>query len=75
MSKNMTKISLLIDNEYIESFMQTIPKDKVIVIEEDFQENKQKLQTVLQEYKNGEKNFVSYYESMKDVNNWLTQRQ
>lgn len=74
MSKNMTKITLLIKDDYIDSFMQELPRDKVIVIEEDFNENIEKLTNVVNEYNNDSGKFISYYDSMKNIKNWLEQR-
>jgi len=74
MSKNMTKITLLIKDDYIDSFMQELPRDKVIVIEEDFNENIEKLTNVVNEYNNDSGKFISYYDSMKNIKSWLEQR-
>jgi hypothetical protein len=63
-SKNTTIIHLLIDNAYIEEFMQKLPKDKVIVIEEDFKQNKKLYENSLKEYLDDDKKFTTYYESM-----------
>jgi len=70
----MTKITLLIKDDYIDSFMQELPRDKVIVIEEDFNENIEKLTNVLKEYNSDRSEFISYYDSMKNIKNWLEQR-
>jgi c-di-AMP phosphodiesterase-like protein len=74
MSKNMTKITLLIKDDYIDSFMQELPRDKVVVVEEDFNENIEKLTNVLKEYNSDRSEFISYYDSMKNIKNWLEQR-
>ena len=67
----MTKIHLLIEDDYIEEFMSNLPKDKVVVIEHDFEENKKKLQNVLQNHKDNKEKFIPYYESMKALNEWF----
>ena len=67
-SKNTTIVHLLIDNAYIEEFMQKLPKDKIVVIEEDFRKNKKLYEESLKEYIDGDKKFTPYYEGMKRLN-------
>jgi predicted nucleic-acid-binding protein len=67
----MTKISLLIDDEYIEEFIQSLPKEKVLVIEHNFEENKKLLADALEEYRQNQGDFVPYYESMKNISSWF----
>jgi hypothetical protein len=75
MGKDMITIHLLVDEDYIEDFMKTLPKEKVIVIEEDFKTNQKMLQNVLKEYKTDKNSFTPYYDSMKDLSSWLETRQ
>ncbi|MEA2091097.1 MAG: hypothetical protein U9O83_01875 [Campylobacterota bacterium] len=67
-----TKVQLLIDDNFIEEFMNSLPKDKVRVIEADFQVNQDKLQKVLQEYKDSRDSFIPYFKSMKNISAWFT---
>ena len=71
----MTTIHLLIDDDYIETFMASLPKDKISVIEEDFKENKKKLHDTFESYKTNPRDFKPYNESMKDMNVWLKDKE
>jgi len=71
----MKKIYLLVEDDYLETFMDSLPKEKVIAVEEDFEENQKLLQNILEEYKENQSSFLPYYESMKDVSNWLKMRE
>jgi hypothetical protein len=71
----MITVHLLIEDDYLETFMTDLPKDKVVVVEEDFEQNKQKLQDVLGNYSVNEKALVPFYESMKTLNQWLKERE
>ena len=73
----MSKIELhlLVDEEYIESFVALLPKDKVRVVEKNFSENRVLLDNVLKEYKNSTKNFIEYKDSMNDISSWLKERE
>lgn len=70
----MITLHLQVEDDYIETFIQQLPKDKVVIIEEDFKDNQQMFQIQAREYKNSDASFVSYYDSMKELNNWLEQR-
>lgn len=71
----MTKISFLIEDDFIEEFIQQLPKDKVTVIEEDFEDNKKLLKEVLEKYMKDKDGFISYNESMKNINEWFLKRE
>ncbi|MCD6172433.1 MAG: hypothetical protein J7J96_01425 [Sulfurimonas sp.] len=68
MSKVIT-IHLQVEDDYIEELMSILPKDKVIVIEEDFKENKKLLENELKNYRDKPASFISYNESIKRLNN------
>ncbi|WP_294962201.1 hypothetical protein [Sulfurimonas sp.] len=70
----MTTIHLQVEDDYIETFMNTLPKDKVVIIEEDFKNNQKKIQAQLKEYEDATGTFVLYYDSMKEMSTWLEQR-
>lgn len=71
----MTTIHLLIEDDFVESFMASLPKDKITAIEEDFKENKKLLNDELQHYNDDKSAVVPYYESMKELNNWLQEKE
>lgn len=71
----MTKVSLLIEDSYIEEFMKQLPKGKVIVIEENFETNKKLLESVLNQYEENKEEFVPYYESMKNISTWFKEQE
>jgi len=71
----MTTIHLLIEDDFVEEFISGLPRDKVTVIEEDFKENQQLLQAELQNYLENRSVPVPFYESMKELDIWLKERQ
>lgn len=71
----MITLHLLVEDDYIENFVEQLPKEKVIIIEEDFQENKEKLQAVLQDYRDNKDEFTPYSKSMQNINEWLKDKE
>ena len=71
----MITIHLQIEDDYIDEFMNSLPKDNVIVIEEDFKENKKLLQDELKSYQDNPNDFIPYNDSMKDMTLWLEERE
>ena len=71
----MTTIHLLIEDDFVEEFMASLPKDKITVIEEDFKENKKVLLNELEDYMKDKKSVTQYYESMKEMNEWLQEKE
>ena len=70
----MQTIHLQVEDDYIEELMGLIKRDKVIVLEENFNENRDLLQKSLQHYKEDEADFIPYYESMTQIDSWLQER-
>ena len=70
----MITIHLQIEEDYIETFMMTLPKDKVIVIEENFKENKELLKDSLLSYQKENQEFIPYYDSMKNIDTWFEEK-
>lgn len=71
----MTTIHLLIEDDFVEEFISGLAKDKITVIEEDFQENKKLLHAQLQHYNSDKSVVAPYHESMKEMNNWLKEKE
>ena len=67
-SNNATIIHLLVNNDYIEQLMKELPKDKVVIIEENFKENKKLFEDEIQNYKDNNLETKDYYESMRELN-------
>ena len=53
----MITIHLQIEDDYIDEFMSALPKDKVIVIEEEFKETKILLQNEFKNYQDNPNDF------------------
>ncbi len=70
----MIKINLLVDEDYIEAFMMTLPQDKVIVIEENFEENRELLKNELLLCSKERENLLPYSESMQELDKWLQEK-
>lgn len=71
----MTMVHLLIEDDYVEDFMNTLPKDKITVIEEDFKSNQHLLENELQKYSDDKSSVIPYYESMKELGLWLNEKE
>ncbi|WP_321777189.1 hypothetical protein [Sulfurimonas sp.] len=67
----MTILHLLIEDSFIESFVESLPREKVKIVEEDFELNKQLLAKEMQNYKNDREDFYPYLESMKNLDIWF----
>ena len=55
-----------------QSLMQMLPRDKVTVIEENFEKNKTLLKETLQNYVDATENFMPYQDSMQELSSWLS---
>jgi hypothetical protein len=64
-------IQILIEDDYLETFLESLPKDKVKIIDQTFIEYQQKLQEELQNFLHGKGEFTPYYEAMKEMDNWI----
>ena len=71
----MTTVHLLIDDDYVEAFMNSLPGDKIRVIEEEFKSNQLLLENELQNYSEDKSNVTPYNESMKELSLWLTEKE
>ena len=67
----MQTIHLQIEDDYIKEFFDVISKDKVIIIEKDFDENKILLANELEKYQNNKDSFIVYSESLTNIDNYL----
>ena len=70
----MAIVSLLIEDDYIEEFMREIPKEKVVVIEKEFEENKLLLHSTLESYQTSNVEFNSYNSTMKELSFWMKEQ-
>ena len=70
----MQTIHLQVEDDYIEELMGLISRDKVIVLEENFKENRDLLQEALQHYRDDKEDFIPYYESMTELDSWMQER-
>ena len=70
----MTSLHLLIEDDYIDEFAQALPKDKVRIVEKNFDENKQKLQTAFEAYCENNTQVKPLQNSMQDLKIWLDQK-
>jgi len=71
MSKEIITIHLQVDEDYIDTFMLTLPKEHVTVIEENFKENQALLVQEMNSYDEKSQKFTPYYESMKNIDSWF----
>ena len=67
----MQTLHLLVKDEFIEEFVKSLPKEKVIVVEKEFKENKKLFQDELNKYNNDKLMTIPYQESAKELNLWL----
>ncbi len=67
----MKKIELLIEDDFYDEFVQTLPKEKVTVVDEEFLKNQNMFRKELDSFHNDETSFTSYFENMKELDNWI----
>ncbi len=72
--RDMQTIHLQVEDDYVEELMGMLSEDKVIVVEENFRENRDLLQGALQDYRDDKSDFIPYYESMTELDNWIQER-
>jgi hypothetical protein len=65
----------MIKDDYIEEFVNNLNRDKVTIVEEDFQKNKLLLQESLEQYHKDNNSFTSYSKTMKDLSFYLQERE
>ena len=70
----MQSIHLQVEDDYIEELMGLLNQDKVILLKENFKENRDLLQEALQHYKEDDTDFTPYYESMTQLDSWMQER-
>lgn len=71
----MTTLHLLIEDEYVEGFVNSLDKEKVKVIEAEFELNKSLIQDVVNSYTSDKDLFTPYYDSMKEMSIWLKEQE
>lgn len=67
----MKTIQILVEDDYLETFLASLPQDKVKVVDQTFLDNQKKLHDELENFLNGKGEFSPYYETMKEMDNWL----
>jgi len=67
----MQKVSLLIDDDFIDQFMQSLPKDKIIVVEDGFNSNVELFKTTIKDYEDNQIDLIPYNDSAKNLTSWL----
>lgn len=67
----MKTIQIQIEDDYLETFLETLPQEKVKVVDQTFLDNQKRLQEELDNFLHGKGEFTSYHETMKEMDNWL----
>ena len=67
----MKTIQIQVEDDYLETFLASLPQDKVKVIDQTFIDNQKKLQEEFENFLNGKGEFSPYYETMKEMDSWL----
>lgn len=71
----MKTIQLLIEDDYLETFLKTLPLDKVKIIDQTFIDDRNSLHEELNNVLNNKGNVISYQETMAEMNNWLKKKE
>jgi hypothetical protein len=69
----MKTIHIQVEDDYLETFLESLPHDKVKVVDQTFLDNQKKLQEELDNFLHGKGEFAPYYETMKKIDNWLVE--
>lgn len=67
----MKTIQIQVEDDYIETFLKSLPQDKVRIVDQAFIDNQKKLQEELENFLHGKGEFSPYYETMQEMDNWL----
>ena len=67
----MKTIQLLIEDDFFEEFIQTLPKEKVTLLDQTFKDNQNKFTQALNDYKSTPETFSSHLDNMKELDAWL----
>jgi hypothetical protein len=64
-------IQIQVEDDYLETFLESLPQDKVKIVDQAFLDNQKKLQEELENFQHGKGEFAPYYETMKEMDNWI----
>ena len=70
----MKTVYIQVEDDFVDELIKMLPTDKVIVLNDNFKENKDVLHESLQDYKDKPEGFIPYYESMTHLDNWLQEK-
>ena len=70
----MQTLHLLIEDDFIEEFVNSLPRKKVTIIEKEFDKNKQLLANELENYKQNQDDIKPYTQSKNELDEWLKQK-
>ena len=70
----MINLHLLVDESYIEEFVQSFPAEKVRIVEHNFEENKKLFERLFDAYTSQKEAVYLYSESIQNTNEWLEKR-
>jgi hypothetical protein len=64
-------IQIQIEDDYLDTFLENLPQDKIRIIDQTFLDNQKRLQEELNDFLHGKGEFTPYYETMKEMDDWL----
>jgi len=67
----MKTIQIQVEDDYLETFLESLPQDKIKIVDQTFIDNQKKLQDELEDFLHGKGKFTPYYEAMKEMDGWL----
>ena len=67
----MQTIQLQVEDEFVAELMGMLPSDKVVVLKENYNKNREILHKALQEYRDNKADFIPYFDSMTQLDSWI----
>ena len=67
----MKTVQLQIEDDFYDEFLETLPRDKVTVLDQFYIDNQNKFVKELDSFKSGAQEFTSHLENMKEIDSWL----
>ena len=67
----MKTLHLLIEDDFYDEFVKTLPTDKIKILDQRFIDNQNKFANELESFKTGSITFKPHLKNMKDLDNWL----
>lgn len=71
----MQTLHLRVEDDFIDTLLESLPDDKVTVVDQAFLDAQSLFEKALQGYETGDEAFGTYYKHMEKMDVWLKERE